>query len=77
MSPPGRPKGEYRSAQRVGSVSCPPGRPKGLVTQTSRSAQRVGSVSCPPGRRKGLVTQTRRSAQRADTSIAANLPAPQ
>jgi hypothetical protein len=52
MSPPGRPKGEYRSAQRVGSVSR------------------------PPGRRKGLVTQTRRSAQRADTSIAANLPAP-
>jgi hypothetical protein len=29
MSPPGRPKGEYRSAQREGTpVSLPPGRPK-------------------------------------------------
>ena len=29
MSPPGRPKGEYRSAQREGFVNRPPGRPKG------------------------------------------------
>ena len=29
MSPPGRPKGEYRSAQREGSPVNPPGRPKG------------------------------------------------
>jgi hypothetical protein len=29
MSPPGRPKGEYRSAKREGSPVSPPGRPKG------------------------------------------------
>jgi hypothetical protein len=28
MSPPGRPKGEYRSAQREGFLIRPPGRPK-------------------------------------------------
>ena len=29
MSLPGRPKGEYRSAQRVGCLMSLPGRPKG------------------------------------------------
>ena len=29
MSPPGRPKGEYRSAKREGTPVSPPGRPKG------------------------------------------------
>jgi len=38
MSPPGRPKGEYRSAQREGTLVSPPGRPKGEY----RSAQREG-----------------------------------
>ncbi len=32
MSPPGRPKGEYRSAQREGTPMSPPGRPKGEFT---------------------------------------------
>jgi len=41
MSPPGRPKGEYRSAQREGTSVGPPGRPKGEY----RSAQREGSSS--------------------------------
>jgi len=44
MSPPGRPKGEYRSAQREGGVIRPPGRPKGEY----RSAQREGGVIRPP-----------------------------
>jgi hypothetical protein len=39
MSPPGRPKGEYRSAQRAGIPVRPPGRPKGEY----RSAQRAGT----------------------------------
>jgi len=39
MSPPGRPKGEYRSAQREGIPVRPPGRPKGEY----RSAQREGT----------------------------------
>ena len=39
MSPPGRPKGEYRSAKREGRVIRPPGRPKGEY----RSAQREGT----------------------------------
>ena len=39
MSPPGRPKGEFPSAQREGSLMSPPGRPKGEFP----SAQREGS----------------------------------
>ncbi len=39
MSPPGRPKGEFRSAQHEGSPMSPPGRPKGEF----RSAQHEGS----------------------------------
>jgi hypothetical protein len=39
MSRPGRPKGEYRSAQREGTPVRPPGRPKGEY----RSAQREGT----------------------------------
>ena len=46
MSPPGRPKGEYRSAQREGAPLSPPGRPKGEY----RSAQREGAPLSPPGR---------------------------
>jgi hypothetical protein len=38
MSPPGRPKGEYRSAEREGFLMSPPGRPKGEY----RSAEREG-----------------------------------
>ena len=45
MSPPGRPKGEYRSAQHEGCLMSPPGRPKGEY----RSAQHEGtSVSRSP-----------------------------
>ena len=29
MSPPGRPKGEFRSVQRGGCLMTPPGRPEG------------------------------------------------
>jgi len=36
MSPPGRPKGEYRSAQREGDPINPPGRPKGEHGNTQR-----------------------------------------
>jgi hypothetical protein len=47
MSPPGRPKGEYRSAQHAGGPVSPPGRPKGEY----RSAQRpsaIGSRAAAP-----------------------------
>ena len=43
MSPPGRPKGEYRSAQREGTPVSPPGRPKGEYL----SAQREGTPVKP------------------------------
>jgi len=49
MSPPGRPKGEYRSAQREGTPVSPPGRPKGEY----RSAQREGTPVSAPGTPKG------------------------
>jgi PAS domain S-box-containing protein len=59
VSPPGRPKGETRSAQREGTPGSPPGRPKG----ETRSAQREGTPGSPPGRPKGEA----RSAQREGT----------
>jgi len=45
MSPPGRPKGEYRSAQHEGGSMSPPGRPKGEY----RSAQHEGGMSSSSG----------------------------
>ena len=45
MNPPGRPKGEYRSAQHGGLRMNPPGRPKGEY----RSAQHGGFPMNPPG----------------------------
>ena len=39
MSPPGRPKGAYRSAQHEGATGSSPGRPKGAY----RNAQHEGS----------------------------------
>ena len=61
MSPPGRPKGEYRSAQHEGFSVSPPGRPKGEY----RSAQHEGSSVSPPGRPKGEY----RSAQHEGSSV--------
>ena len=46
MSPPGRPKGEYRSAQHEGTPLSPPGRPKGEY----RSAQHEGTPMSRPGK---------------------------
>jgi multicomponent Na+:H+ antiporter subunit E len=61
MSPPGRPKGEYRSAQHEGTPVSPPGRPKGEY----RSAQHEGTPVSPPGRPKGEY----RSAQHEGTPM--------
>ena len=49
MSPQGRPKGEFTSAQREGCLILPQGRPKGEFT----SAQREGCFILPQGRPKG------------------------
>jgi 3-hydroxyisobutyrate dehydrogenase-like beta-hydroxyacid dehydrogenase len=51
MSAPGRPKREYRSAQREGNPANPPGRPKGEY----RSAQREGTPANASGRRVGVI----------------------
>jgi len=48
MSAPGRPKREYRSAQREGPPVSAPGRPK----REYRSAQREGPPVSAPGRPK-------------------------
>ena len=40
MSPPGRPKSEYRSAEHEGTLMSPPGRPKGEY----RSAEHEGTL---------------------------------
>jgi predicted phosphodiesterase len=64
MSPPGRPKGEYRSAQHEATPVSPPGRPKGEY----RSAQHEGTPVSPPGRPKGEF----RSAQHGGTPMSAS-----
>jgi len=51
MSPQGRPKGEYRSAQREGGPMSPQGRPKGELAPGARSAK--GSPVSPQGGPKG------------------------
>ena len=48
MSPPGRPKGEYRSAKHGGCLMSPPGRPKGEY----RSATHGGCLMSPQSRLK-------------------------
>ena len=48
MSPPGRPKGEYRSAKHGGCLISPPGRPKGEY----RSAKHGGCLISPQSRLK-------------------------
>ena len=48
MSPPGRPKGEYRSAKHGGCLMSPPGRPKGEY----RSAKHGGCLMSPQSRLK-------------------------
>ena len=58
MSPPGRPKGEFRSAQHVGTPVSPPGRPKGEF----RSAQHVVIPVSAPGCSQALIPE--RAAQR-------------
>jgi hypothetical protein len=39
MSPPGRPKGEYRRAQREGHRLSPPGRPEGEYRRSAKVIQ--------------------------------------
>jgi hypothetical protein len=51
MSPPGRPKGEYRSAKHEGTPVSAPGRPKGEY----RSAKHEGTPVSAPGRSQGLI----------------------
>ena len=53
MSPPGRPKGEFRSAQHEGIPGSPPGRPKGEF----RSAQHEGLPGSAPGRFQARMPQ--------------------
>ena len=43
MSPPGRPKGEYRSAKHEGSPVSPPGRPKGEYRSTKHEGSPVST----------------------------------
>jgi hypothetical protein len=59
MSPPGRPKGEYRSAQPEGTLVSPPCRPEGEY----RSAQHEDAPARPPGCFRALMPE--RAARRA------------
>ncbi len=68
MSPPGRPKGEFRSAEHEGIPVSPPGRPKGEF----RSAEHEGIPVSPPGRPKGEF----RSAQHEGTPVSTRLARP-
>ena len=48
MSPPGRPKGEYRSAQHEGSPVSPPGRPKGEYRSAQHEGGQTSRVTARP-----------------------------
>ena len=48
MSPPGRPKGEYRSAQHEGTPVSPPGRPKGEYRSAQHKATPVNEPCADP-----------------------------
>ena len=50
MSPQGRPKGEYRSAQREGNPMSPQGRPKGEYRSAQREANPSNESVLPPSR---------------------------
>jgi iron complex transport system ATP-binding protein len=53
MTPPGRPNGEYRSAQHEGTPLTPPGRPKGEYRSAQHEGTRVSE--CEPAlRAEGL-----------------------
>ena len=47
MRPPGRPKGEYRSAQHEGSPMRPPGRPKGEYLRSQHEGS-PATTAAPP-----------------------------
>ena len=47
MSPPGRPKGEYRSAQHEGTPVSPPGRPEGEYRRAQPKGTPVSAVPSP------------------------------
>ena len=46
MSPPGRPKGEYRSAKHEGTPMSPPGRPKGEYRSAPHQGTPVNAAVC-------------------------------
>ncbi len=47
MSPPGRPKGEFRSAQHEGTRVSPPGRPKGEFRSAQHEGTQVSKLEVP------------------------------
>ena len=51
MSPPGRPKGEYRNAQHGGWHMSPPGRPKGEYRNAQHGGCLVRARGTPQHRR--------------------------
>ena len=46
MSPPGRPKGEFRRAQPEGTLVSPPGRPKGEFRRAQPEGTPVSTSGC-------------------------------
>ena len=63
MSPPGRPKGEYRSAKHAGCLLSPPGRPKGEY----RSAKHAGCLLSEAQRQQALLSMLARGGARITT----------
>ena len=70
MSPPGRPKGEYRSAQREGFPISPPGRPKGAYRSAQREGTPMTAARETVGRAKGRRPRRRAIARRPTTGNA-------
>jgi len=59
MSPPGRPEGEYRSAQHEGTPASPPGRPEGEAVGAQHEGAPPGAAPPTPLLGIGEVRHTR------------------
>jgi hypothetical protein len=68
MSPPGSPKGEYRSAEREGTPVSPPGSPKReLLPLGGKARSAKGAPMIPPPDRRRVLRQHTKYTRKATT----------
>jgi len=73
MSPPGRPKGEYRSAQHEGAPISPPGRPKGEYRRAPHAGAPAGTADATQWRERRIAALLHYGTWLASALVAAGL----